>query len=313
MAGVNMSADLNLCPLSGPPAPMSPDETWPDALPFLMDNALPPEYLSLPMLQEDNSPWLLNAFSPPMSWPACPAPRTDSTASSEASFIAPCQTIHQSSDDERKYSTAQTFTFAPSKMPTPMHEITSRGSISSTGSAQSRFSISSYSSADSPAHSRRGSSQRPASPAFEGHERERRKRERFLERNRVAANKCRKKKKEHAKQLESRCEKVSRENTLLESEVDHLRGEILNLKNELLRHSQCGDDGIKHHLAQMVKQLSHRTTTTPRDPDTKVEEPERTGSPTKNELGVPLGFDDLVRLENSMGNAPVGQERADPD
>ncbi|OOF93343.1 hypothetical protein ASPCADRAFT_132388 [Aspergillus carbonarius ITEM 5010] len=306
-----MSADLNLCgPLAGPPACIAPDETWPDSLPFLMDNAIPPDCLALPMLQDTPNPWLLNAnaFSPPMTWPACPAPRTDSTASSEASFIAPCQTIHQPSEDDRKYSaTAQTFTFAPNPLPTPMHEITSRGSISS---AQSRFSISSYSSADSPSHSRRGSSQRPVSPGgVPDDSRERRKREHFLERNRVAANKCRKKKKEHAKQLESRCEMVSRQNTLLESEVDHLKGEILNLKNELLRHSQCGDDGIKRHLARMVKQISHRTTTTV---DQRAEDPGRTESPNK-EHGLPLAFEDILQLEGSVGNGPVAQERKDPD
>ncbi|RAL04535.1 bZIP transcription factor [Aspergillus ibericus CBS 121593] len=314
MADVKMSTDLNLCSLSGPPAPIAPDENWPDSLPFFMDNAIPPEYLSLSMLQDNNNcnnttttnPWLFDAFSPPVSWPAYPASRTDSTASSEASFIAPCQTIHRASDDERKYSTAPTFTFAPSQIPTPLHEITSRGSISS--STQSRFSVSSYSSADSPTHSRRGSSPRHASPGFEDHERERRKRERFLERNRVAANKCRKKKKEHAKNLETRCEQVSRQNTLLESEVDHLRGEILNLKNELLRHSQCGDDGIKRHLAQMVKQISHRTTTAP---GTKAE-PERTGSP-KKEPAASFAFEDLVQLDSSMGDAAVAQERKDPD
>ncbi|PWY92988.1 hypothetical protein BO94DRAFT_357902 [Aspergillus sclerotioniger CBS 115572] len=313
MADVKMSANLNLCgPLSGPPAIIGPDETWPDSLPFFMDTTIPPEYLSLPMLQENNNPWLFNgnasanAFSPPVTWPACPAPRTDSTASSEASFIAPCQTIHRPSDDDRKYSTAQTFTFAPSQIPTPMHEITSRGSISST---QSRFSISSYSSADSPSHSRRGSSQRPASPGFQHDDRERRKRERFLERNRVAANKCRKKKKEHAKQLESRCETVSRQNTLLESEVDHLKGEILSLKNELLRHSQCGDDGIKRHLARMVKQISHRSTTAG---DRRTDDLSRTGSPNK-EHGLPFEFQDVLHLEGSGGGGPVEQERIDPD
>ncbi|RDH26635.1 hypothetical protein BDQ94DRAFT_186493 [Aspergillus welwitschiae] len=37
----------------------------------------------------NNDPWLLISFSPPMSWAVGPAVLTDSTASSEASFIAP--------------------------------------------------------------------------------------------------------------------------------------------------------------------------------------------------------------------------------
>ncbi|GKZ61771.1 transcriptional regulator family: bZIP [Aspergillus niger] len=307
MADVRMSADLNLYgPLSGPPS--TTEETWPGGLPFYLDNTIPQDCLSLPLFDDNNS-WMLNSFEPPpVSWATGPALRTNSTASSEASFIAPCQTVHNpttTSDYEQKCSPMQNTIpqFAPAQMPpAPMHEITSRGSItsvSSGGSAdsnQSRFSISSYSSSnESPTYSRRGSSNRPPSPGFEVNERERRKRERFLERNRVAANKCRKKKKEHAKQLESRCETVSRENTLLESQVDHLRGEILNLKNELLRHSHCGDERIKCHLAKMVKQLSDKAGTTTQSPEKKTESLPPTESP-KQEQDMAMDLEDLVQL-----------------
>ncbi|GFN11474.1 transcription factor atf21 [Aspergillus tubingensis] len=316
MADVRMSADLNLYgPLSGPTP--TTDETWPGSLPFYLDNTIPQDCLSLPLF-EDNNQWLLNSFEPPVSWATGPALRTNSTASSDASFIAPCQTVHNPTNDyEQKCSPMQaTFPLVPAQMPTaPMHEITSRGSItsvSSGGSAdsnQSRFSISSYSSSnESPVYSRRGSSNRPPSPGFEVNERERRKRERFLERNRVAANKCRKKKKEHAKQLESRCETVSRENTLLESQVDHLRGEILNLKNELLRHSHCGDERIKDHLAKMVKQLSDKAGTTTQSPEEKKESLPPTKSP-KQEQEMTMDLEDLVQLPAAGdGSATEGQK-----
>lgn len=316
MADVRMSADLKLYgPLSGPTP--TTDETWPGSLPFYLDNTIPQDCLSLPLF-EDNNQWLLNSFEPPVSWATGPALRTNSTASSDGSFIAPCQTVHNPTNDyEQKCSPMQaTFPLVPAQMPpAPMHEITSRGSItsvSSGGSAdsnQSRFSISSYSSSnESPVHSRRGSSNRPPSPGFEVNERERRKRERFLERNRVAANKCRKKKKEHAKQLESRCETVSRENTLLESQVDHLRGEILNLKNELLRHSHCGDERIKDHLAKMVKQLSDKAGTTTQSPEEKKESLPPTEFP-KQEQEMTMDLEDLVQLPAAGdGSATEGQK-----
>ncbi|GKZ36859.1 hypothetical protein AbraIFM66950_008092 [Aspergillus brasiliensis] len=321
MVDVTMSADMNLYgPLSGPPA--TTDETWPGSLPYYLDNTIPQDCLSLPLF-EDNNQWLLNSYSPPVSWGTGPALRTNSTASSEASFIAPCQTVHNpaTSEYEQKCSPMQTTfpPFAPAPMPpTPMHEITSRGSItsvSSGGSADSnpsRFSISSYSSSsnETPVYSRRGSSNRPPSPGFEVNERERRKRERFLERNRVAANKCRKKKKEHAKQLESRCETVSRENTLLESQVDHLRGEILNLKNELLRHSHCGDERIKCHLAKMVKQLSDKTGAATQSPEEKKESLPPTESPKQEqEQEMAMDLEDLVELPTAAdGSVTEGQK-----
>ncbi|KAJ5690100.1 Rho GTPase activation protein [Penicillium macrosclerotiorum] len=66
---------------------------------------------------------------------------------------------------------------------------------------------------------------------------ERAKRAKFLERNRLAAKQS--EKKEH-----------------LVAEITRLRSEILSLKNEVLKHAQCGDEPIKLHLAQMVKKIT---------------------------------------------------------
>ncbi|PWY83360.1 hypothetical protein BO70DRAFT_361472 [Aspergillus heteromorphus CBS 117.55] len=279
-----MTAEYSLySPLAGPSAATDPDTTtWSDSLPFLVDNSIAPES-SLPLFDE-NTQWVLNPMSPSLStsWAAGAATRTASDPSSNASFINPAQSLHEPSwnhNPYRKLSTDPIYPFAPIAIqPTlSLQDITSRGSSSSSSSSSSRqpqFSVGSSSSTEgqtqyhsqslstSRSRARSGSSQTEAntssSGGFEDHERERRKRERFLERNRVAANKCRKKKKEHSRQLESRCQAVSQENTSLESEVDHLRSEILSLKNELLRHSQCGDAGIKRHLAQMIKEISDR-------------------------------------------------------
>ncbi|QKX58403.1 uncharacterized protein TRUGW13939_05525 [Talaromyces rugulosus] len=96
----------------------------------------------------------------------------------------------------------------------------------------------------------------PHHPHEQRHERV--KREKFLERNRLAASKCRQKKKEHTMQLESRFKEASDKRELLNAEISRLRSEVLGLKNEVLRHAQCGDEPIKLHLAQMVKQIANK-------------------------------------------------------
>ncbi|KAA8649265.1 hypothetical protein EYZ11_005542 [Aspergillus tanneri] len=92
----------------------------------------------------------------------------------------------------------------------------------------------------------------------EEREKEREKREQFLARNRMAASKCRQKKKQHTRQLQSRYEKVSFQKQMLLIEVEQLRSQMLQLKDELLRHSECDDVSIKNHLDKMLDQLKTR-------------------------------------------------------
>ncbi|KAI9036244.1 bZIP transcription factor [Aspergillus affinis] len=87
------------------------------------------------------------------------------------------------------------------------------------------------------------------------------KREQFLARNRLAASKCRQKKRKHNKELESQYEAVARRKKQLQTEADYLRSQMLQLKDELLRHSQCNDSSIKGHLAQMVNQVTRKSPT----------------------------------------------------
>ncbi|OQD86519.1 hypothetical protein PENANT_c007G02224 [Penicillium antarcticum] len=82
------------------------------------------------------------------------------------------------------------------------------------------------------------------------------KRAKFLERNRLAASKCRQKKKEHTQQLEFHFKHQSEKHSALMTEIARLRSEVLGLKNEVLKHSQCGDEPIKMHLAQMLKKIT---------------------------------------------------------
>merc|ERR1712230_357908 len=90
------------------------------------------------------------------------------------------------------------------------------------------------------------------------------KRKNFLERNRVAALKCRQRKKQWLANLQAKVELFSTENDALSQTVTQLREELVNLKTLLLAHKDCpvsvqqgiagpamamylGADGGNHH------------------------------------------------------------------
>lgn len=86
------------------------------------------------------------------------------------------------------------------------------------------------------------------------------KRDRYLERNRIAASKCRQKKKEHTKGLESRFKEQSDKKDALMAEFAQLRMEVLGLKSKVLEHAKCGDRLIGRHLehsAMTITQSDH--------------------------------------------------------
>ena len=74
------------------------------------------------------------------------------------------------------------------------------------------------------------------------------KRSKFLERNRVAASKCRQKKKEWTQNLENRARELQKNNNQLRVVVESCREEVLFLKGELLKHSQCDCESIQAFL-----------------------------------------------------------------
>jgi ATF/CREB family transcription factor len=65
------------------------------------------------------------------------------------------------------------------------------------------------------------------------------KRKNFLERNRVAALKCRQRKKQWLANLQTKVEMFSSENDALTAQVTQLREEVVNLKTLLLAHKDC--------------------------------------------------------------------------
>ncbi|KAI5455908.1 hypothetical protein BGZ63DRAFT_418176 [Mariannaea sp. PMI_226] len=65
------------------------------------------------------------------------------------------------------------------------------------------------------------------------------KRENFLERNRVAAHKCRQRKKRLLTNLQTKVELFNTENDALTARITHLREETVNLKTLLFAHKDC--------------------------------------------------------------------------
>ncbi|KAJ2065755.1 hypothetical protein GGI17_000024 [Coemansia sp. S146] len=110
----------------------------------------------------------------------------------------------------------------------------------------------------SPANSRRGSSSGASSQHGgengEDHHNmgnssiEQQRRRRFLERNRVAASKCRQKKKVWIQDLERRAEDATMQNRSLHIAVAQLKEEVLILKNQLLAHRNCGCSAVQQFL-----------------------------------------------------------------
>ena len=74
------------------------------------------------------------------------------------------------------------------------------------------------------------------------------RRSKFLERNRVAASKCRQKKKEWTNNIESQARQLQKDNTSLRQMVDSCKEEILFLKGEMLKHGTCGNSEIQEYL-----------------------------------------------------------------
>lgn len=80
-------------------------------------------------------------------------------------------------------------------------------------------------------------------------------REKALERNRVAANKCRQKKRRYTKSLESQFKDLAGRRMVLRNESAGLRCELLSLKNEILKHAHCDDGRVEHHLAREMREI----------------------------------------------------------
>jgi hypothetical protein len=81
------------------------------------------------------------------------------------------------------------------------------------------------------------------------------KREKFLERNRVAASKCRQKKNTWTKDLEERARELNSERQALTAHVAALKHELLELKCRCLEHVNCECKQLRQYLKDAVAGL----------------------------------------------------------
>ncbi|KAH7366644.1 hypothetical protein BKA66DRAFT_514524 [Pyrenochaeta sp. MPI-SDFR-AT-0127] len=131
-------------------------------------------------------------------------------------------------------------------------------------------------------------------------------RQSHLEKNRVAAHKCRQRKKEYINGLEGRAREFSSKNKALKENVAMLREEVLTLKNEVLRHAGCGFWAVDEYLARCAGDLlGMEAPPTSRTTSSQHTSTQRTPSmstahyrgPSIDSLGSKLDDDDFGGLE----------------
>ncbi|KAF5024707.1 hypothetical protein F66182_3221 [Fusarium sp. NRRL 66182] len=120
------------------------------------------------------------------------------------------------------------------------------------------------------------------------------RRRRILERNRIAATKCRLRKRDEASALASQEQAIEDQNRYLSSSFDSLTAEIYHLKTQLLQHTDCNCVLIQKYIANEAKKtVDGLISCSPAfHPDNDPMSPYRRGSchsgtsPTES-LGVP--------------------------
>ena len=122
------------------------------------------------------------------------------------------------------------------------------------------------------------------------------KRSQFLERNRVAASKCRQKKKEWTSNLEQKARELQASKTSMALLVSSLREELLYLKGEALRHTTCDCNSVREYLAR------HAEASLPRSHLDYVTSPHSSSS---------LSFDAMDLNSSIMGGTPNSSAMVD--
>ncbi|KAB5563128.1 hypothetical protein GE09DRAFT_1219704 [Coniochaeta sp. 2T2.1] len=83
------------------------------------------------------------------------------------------------------------------------------------------------------------------------------KRNKFLERNRIAASKCREKKKQFVSELEETKNALEQQHLNLQVEYNSLVTEVGTLKHELMTHAKCNDGNIDKWIANEARKFVH--------------------------------------------------------
>ena len=139
---------------------------------------------------------------------------------------------------------------------TPEARSSSKNSSSGSSSTGKKSSTSSKSSVDSSGSSSKKSKQK-AKSAKELAAEEELKRNKFLERNRMAASKCRQKKKEYVSDLEDQKEGLEVYHANLQREYQGLLGEVSLMKNQLMQHATCNDPKIDQWIDNEARKFVH--------------------------------------------------------
>ncbi|KAM0393245.1 hypothetical protein HYE67_010592 [Fusarium culmorum] len=143
------------------------------------------------------------------------------------------------------------------------------------------------------------------------------RRRRILERNRIAATKCRLRKRDEASALASQEQAMEDQNRYLSSCFDSLTAEIYHLKTQLLQHTDCNCVLIQKYISNEAKKTVDGLSDCPSNfqPDSDVMSPYRRGSchsdtsPTES-LSVPTpGFEGASpgwpqRFHSGHGSSP---------
>ncbi|EEU41380.1 uncharacterized protein NECHADRAFT_83404 [Fusarium vanettenii 77-13-4] len=85
------------------------------------------------------------------------------------------------------------------------------------------------------------------------------KRSKFLKRNRIAASKCRQKKKEWVNNLEETRSELEHQHSTLQTEYNDLLGEVSKMKNQLMQHAGCNDSNINQWIENEARKFVQRT------------------------------------------------------
>ncbi|KAJ6104482.1 hypothetical protein N7523_010802 [Penicillium sp. IBT 18751x] len=108
---------------------------------------------------------------------------------------------------------------------------------------------------DSDAHASSTRKPRRSSRAYVSRDNVSPERARHLERNRIAANKCRKKKKKEHEQIQSILHVETAKRETLLAQVNVLKEEVWQLKNMMFEHADCADQKINLQLAMMTQNM----------------------------------------------------------
>lgn len=76
------------------------------------------------------------------------------------------------------------------------------------------------------------------------------------ERNRVAANKCREKAKVKAEVLQEQERELSKKHQYLVEQVQSLKSEVLDLKNEIIRQGNCSCKLMSEYITKAARSSS---------------------------------------------------------